>query len=60
MHVLVLAPGPVDADTLRRVVGEDIDDARVLVVSAALNESSLAIRGEAQRRFDVPVTLATL
>lgn len=42
MHILVLAPDPVDANTLRHVVGEDIDDARVLVVSAAVNESPLA------------------
>jgi len=42
MHILVLAPDPVDADTLRKIVGDDIDDARVLVVSPALNESPLA------------------
>jgi len=42
MHILVLAPDPVDADTLRKIVGGDIDDARVLVVSPALNESPLA------------------
>ena len=42
MHILVLAPDPVDADTLRGVVGDEIDDARVLVVSPALNESPLA------------------
>ncbi|MEA2219243.1 MAG: hypothetical protein QOJ35_1869 [Solirubrobacteraceae bacterium] len=42
MHVLVLAPDPVDADTLRGVVGDQLDDARVLVISPALNESPLA------------------
>jgi hypothetical protein len=42
MHILVLAPDPVDVDTLRGVVGDEIDDARVLVVSPALNESPLA------------------
>ena len=42
MHILVLAPDPVDADALRKIVGDDIDDARVLVVSPALNESPLA------------------
>ena len=42
MHVLVLAPDPVDTDTLRRVVGDDIDEARFLVISPALNESPLA------------------
>jgi hypothetical protein len=42
MHILVLAPAAVDAETLRGVVGDDIDAARVLVVSPALNESPLA------------------
>ena len=42
MHVLVLAPDPVDPDTLRDAVGDDLADARVLVVSPALNESSTA------------------
>jgi hypothetical protein len=42
MHVLVLAPDAVDADTLRGVLGDDIDDARLLVISPALNESPLA------------------
>jgi hypothetical protein len=32
----------VNAETLRGVLGDDIDDARVLVVSPAHNESSLA------------------
>ena len=42
MHILVLAPDHVNARTLRGVVGEDIEDARVLVVSPARNESTLA------------------
>jgi hypothetical protein len=42
VHILVLASDPVNADTLRRVLGNDIDDARVLVVSPARNESRLA------------------
>jgi hypothetical protein len=42
MDVLVLAPDPIDPDTLRDAVGEDIGDGRVLVVSPALNESPLA------------------
>jgi hypothetical protein len=42
MHVLVLAPDPVDAATLRDAVGDEIEDARVLVVSPALNESPVA------------------
>lgn len=42
MHLLVLASDPVDAGTLRQAVGEDLTDARVLVVSPALNESPLA------------------
>ena len=42
MDVLVLAPDPIDSDTLRSAVGEDIGDGRVLVVSPALNESPLA------------------
>jgi hypothetical protein len=42
MDVLVLAPDPIDSDTLRNAVGEDIGDGRVLVVSPALNESPLA------------------
>jgi hypothetical protein len=42
MNLLVLAPDPVDAATLRDAVGEEIEDARVLVVSPALNESPVA------------------
>lgn len=42
MHVLVMAPDPIDTDTLRGVVGEDIDEARFLVITPALNESPVA------------------
>lgn len=42
MHVLVLASDPVDTTVLRGIVGDEIDDARVLVVSPALNESPVA------------------
>lgn len=42
MHLLVLASDPVDTTTLRAIVGDEIDDARVLVVSPALNESPVA------------------
>lgn len=43
MNLLVLASEPVDATVVRRALdGEDIDGARVLVVSPALNESPVA------------------
>lgn len=42
MNLLVLAPDPVDSTTLRDAVGDEIEDARVLVVSPALNESPVA------------------
>ncbi len=42
MQLLVLAPEPVDADALRGALGDEVEGARVLVVSPALNESSLA------------------
>jgi hypothetical protein len=43
MNLLVLAPEPVDADTVRGALdGEDLDEAKVLYVSPALNESSVA------------------
>jgi hypothetical protein len=42
MNLLVLAPDHVDARTLRDAIGDDIEDARVLVVSPALNESRVA------------------
>jgi hypothetical protein len=42
VHLLVLAPDPVDRSALRNALGDDIEDARVLVVSPALNESPIA------------------
>jgi hypothetical protein len=43
MNLLVLAPEPVDADTVRSALGgEDLAGARVLVVSPALNSSPVA------------------
>jgi len=43
MNLLVLAPEPVDTDTVRDALGDgDIDDARVLVISPALNQSPIA------------------
>lgn len=43
MHLLVLAPEPVDADLVHAAVDEDLTkDSRVLVVSPALNDSPLA------------------
>jgi hypothetical protein len=42
MQLLVLAPEPVDAGAVRAALGEDVEGARVLVVSPALNESPLA------------------
>ncbi len=42
MNLLVLAPEPVDAATVRAALGDDIEGARVQVVSPALNESPLA------------------
>jgi len=44
MKLLVLAPEPVDANRLRDVLDDDseLDDAKVLVVSPALNQSPLA------------------
>jgi len=42
MNLLVLAPDRVDASSLRDAVGDAIEDARVLVVSPALNESPVA------------------
>jgi hypothetical protein len=42
MHLLVLAPDPIGPGALRDAVGDDIDGARVLVVSPALNESPVA------------------
>ena len=42
MHLLVLAPEPVDAATVHAALDEDLSDSRVLVVSPALNDSPLA------------------
>lgn len=42
MKLLVLAPEPVGADAIRSALGEDVEGARVLVVSPALNSSPLA------------------
>lgn len=42
MNLLLLAPDPVDPSTVRGIVGDEFDDARVLVVSPALNESPVA------------------
>jgi len=42
LRILVLTADHVDPDTLRGAVGDEIQDARVLVISPALNESPLA------------------
>lgn len=44
MNLLVLAPEPVDADTVRSALGggEDLADAKILYVAPALNESRAA------------------
>ena len=42
MNLLLLAPDPVDPSAVRDIVGDEFDDARVLVVSPALNESPVA------------------
>ena len=42
MKLLVLTPEPIDADALRRVLGDEVEGAEVLVVSPATNESPLA------------------
>jgi hypothetical protein len=43
VQLLVLAPEPVDADTVRSALGdEDVEGARVLVVSPAVNDSPVA------------------
>lgn len=41
MKLLVVTPEPIDADLLRSVAGEDAQDAEVLVVTPAVNESGL-------------------
>jgi hypothetical protein len=60
VNLLVLAAEPVDADFLRRALGEEVRGAQVLVVSPAVNESPLAFWvsdpddaiGDAQERLD--------
>jgi hypothetical protein len=42
VKLLVLTPEPVDAQMLRRVLGEDVSEAEVLVVSPAGHQSKLA------------------
>ena len=42
VNVLVLAASPVDADLLRRELGDEVEGAQVLVVSPAVNSSPLA------------------
>jgi nucleotide-binding universal stress UspA family protein len=42
MNLLVLAPEPVDAALLRSVLDDDVEGARVLVVSPALHHSPVA------------------
>ena len=42
MNLLVLAPEPVDAAAVREALGDDVEGARVQVVSPALNRSPLA------------------
>ena len=42
MKLLVVTPEPVDAPFLRKVLGEEIGGAEVLVVSPATNQSKLA------------------
>jgi hypothetical protein len=43
MNLLVMAPEPVDADTVKSALGaDDLGDAKILYVSPALNESAVA------------------
>ena len=42
MRLLVLATEPIDAELLRRTLGEDVREAEVLVVSPAVNRSPVA------------------
>ena len=42
MKLLVLTPEPIDAALLRATVGEEADDAEVLVVSPATHQSGVA------------------
>ena len=42
MKLLVLTPEPVDGEMLRKVLGEDVSQAEVLVISPAGHQSKLA------------------
>ena len=42
MKLLVVTPEPVDAALLRSTLGEDVEDAEVLVISPATHQSKLA------------------
>jgi hypothetical protein len=42
MKLLILAPEPLDADLLRRELGDEVRDAEVRVVAPALNSSPIA------------------
>ena len=42
MKLLVVTPEPVDADMLRKTLGEEVEGAEVLVVSPATNQSKVA------------------
>ena len=42
MKLLVVTPEPVDANMLRKTLGDDVRGAEVLVISPATNESPLA------------------
>ena len=42
MKLLVVTPEPVDANLLRKTLGEEVEGAEVLVVSPATNQSKLA------------------
>ena len=42
MKLLVVTPEPINADTLRRTLGDEVNGAEVLVVSPATNQSKLA------------------
>jgi hypothetical protein len=42
VKLLVLTPEPVDADMLRKTLGDEVEGAEVLVVSPATNQSKVA------------------
>jgi hypothetical protein len=42
VKLLVVTPEPVDADMLRKTLGEEVEGAEVLVISPATNQSRLA------------------